>query len=684
MFLTRQIGKVLRGNSTPVQMMMACILGSLLGFVPGLQQAPGLLLGLIFVLIILNANLALGALTGILAKLVSTPLIPVSYNVGKFLLDGPTQGLFKTFVNAPVLAFFGLEYYTVAGGQLVGLIFGIIVGVIVIKGMTAFRIKMADLEKNSEKYKKYASNFFVKAMAWIFLGGGDKKKSWDDFLQKKIGNPVRPLGIVFVALCLGLLYCLSLFAKGPILTAALRSGLERANGATVEVKNAEVNFKENRLTVTGLAVTDPTNLKINLIEADKLEADLDASDLLRKRVRLDKVHVVDATTGNERKFPGVHIGPPPKVSDPPPAKDPNQKTIDDYIKQAAEWKEKLAKLKEWVENASGTKEEIEEKVSKLPGSDKEEKVEKAKPDYYYERALHLLEESPTFTVGELLAEKVKVSFLEEETLKIQCHNLSSHPKLVQADKEILISSSKDTFGGRIFLGGPSAKEEDVYGFAFHYKGLPADDALGGIKFGGNQPLQGGTIDITTDGGWQNEQGEMYVALPVTVTLKDSTINIPGGGQSQLAALELPIELNGPLDNPQVHVDTKAFTNVLLEAGKGIIKDKITSEIQKQIGGNLPEGILDGGLKGILPGGDNPNTNNNGSSLLQGLIPGSDDPKQDQNANKPEVGGLLQGLLPGQTPAPENKEENPEEKKEEETKPKPEDAAKSILNNFLNR
>ena len=161
MFLTRQIGKVLRGNSTPVQMMMACILGSLLGFVPGLQQAPGLLLALIFVLIILNANLALGAITGILAKLVSTPLIPVSYNVGKFLLDGPTQGLFKTFVNAPVLAFFGFEYYTVTGGQLVGLIFGIIVGVIVIKGMKAFRIKMADLEKNSEKFKKFSSNFFV-------------------------------------------------------------------------------------------------------------------------------------------------------------------------------------------------------------------------------------------------------------------------------------------------------------------------------------------------------------------------------------------------------------------------------------------------------------------------------------------------------------------------------------------
>ena len=657
MFLTRQIGKVLRGNSTPFQMMLACILGSLLGFVPGLQQAPGLLLALIFVLIILNANLALGALSGLLSKLLSTPLIPVSYNVGKFLLDGPLQGLFKTFVNAPVFAFFGFEYYTVVGGQLVGLIFGIVLGIIVIKGMTAFRIKMADLEKNSEKYKKFSSNFFVKMMAWIFLGGGDKKKSWDDFLQKKIGNPVRPLGIVFVALCIGLLYCLSLFVKGPILTAALRSGLERANGATVDVKNAEVDFKENRLTVTGLAVADPTNLKINLIEADKLEADIDATDLLRKRVRLDKVHIVDATHGEERAIPGIHVGPPPEITKTPKKED--EKTIDDYVKQAAEWKEKLAKLKEWVEKASGTKEDIEEKISKIPGQDKKEEVEK--PDYYFDRALHLLEESPTFTVGELLAEKVKVPFLQDETLDIKCANLSSHPKLIEEDKDIIITSSKDTLGGRIFLGGPETKAEDTYGFAFHYRGLPADDALSGIKLGGSQPIQGGTIDITTDGGWKNQDGEMHVNLPVTVTLKNTTVILPQLGQTKMDSIALPVELSGPLDNPKVKVDTKAFTDVAIEAGKGILKNKLNTEIQKQLGDNVPEGLLDG------------------------LLPGSKDPNNPSSEKKPggfDAGGLLKGLIPGQSPAPEKKDTNPEDKKETETKP--EDAAKSIFDNFLNR
>ena len=661
MFLTRQIGKVLRGNSTPFQLILACVLGSLLGFIPGIQQAPGLLIALSFVLITLNANLPLAALTGIVAKLVSWSLLPVAYSAGKFLLNGPTQGIFKACVNAPVLAFFGFEYYFVVGGQLIGLIFGLVVGVIVAKAMTAFRKKMADLEKNSEKYKKFATKFWVKALAWIFLSGGDKKKSWDDFLKKKIGNPIRPLGIVFVILLGGFLYCLSLFFKGPILTAALRSEMERANGATVNVQNAEVDFKENRLTVTGLAVADPTNLEYNLISADKLEADIDATDLLRKRVRLDKVHVVDAIHGEKRPIPGILVGPPPKVSKEPETKD-SEKTIEDYVKQAAEWKEKLAKLKEWVENASGAKDKIKEKVSKLPGG-KVGTGEKEKPDYMFDRALHLLEESPTFTVGELLAETVKVPFLKDETIDIKCENLSSHPKLVKEDKEIVISSSKDTFGGRIFLGGPSAKNDDTYGFAFHYKGLPASEALSGIKLGGNQSLKGGTIDISTDGGWQNQAGEMVVDLPVKVTLNNATISIPQMDDTQVDSIELPIALKGPLDNPRIKVETKAIQDAVLEAGKGILKNKLNSEIQKQLGDNVPEGLLDG----ILPGSKDSKNNTSNGEKPSGFDPG----------------GLFQGLIPGQSSDAEKKKEAPEEKKEEENKPKPEDAAKSLFNNFLN-
>ena len=117
-------------------------------------------------------------------------------------------------VNSPVLAFFGLEYYLVAGGQVVGLVFGILCGVACSYLVTAFRKKMVSLEASSEKYKKWAGNLGGKNDDLGIPGWVEKKKSYDEFIVKKVGNPVRPLGIVFVVLVGGLLYCLSLFFKG--------------------------------------------------------------------------------------------------------------------------------------------------------------------------------------------------------------------------------------------------------------------------------------------------------------------------------------------------------------------------------------------------------------------------------------------------------------------------------------
>ena len=656
MFLTRKIGKILRGNSTPFQLIMACVLGVMLGFVPGFSEAPGLLIALTFVLVVINANLVLAALVGVVAKLVALPLVPLAYYTGTFLLDGPAQGLFKTFVNSPVLAFFGLEYYTVTGGQFLGLILGLVIGVLLSFGMTSFRKKMADLEKSSEKFQTYSSKFWVRALVWIILGGGDSKESWDDFLAKKVGNPIRLLGIVFIVLIGSLLYILSIFFKGPILTATLQAGLERINGATVEVKDAEVDFKVNRLTVTGLVVADATNLEYDLIRADKVEADIDTSDLLRKRVRLDKVHLVDATHGEKRAYQAVQVGPQPKVSDPLQPLEPDDKTIEDYVVDSAEWKEKLAKLKDWIEQASGIKDTVGDQIAQLPDGVKEKKAAVRRPDYFYDRALHLLEESPSFTVGELLAEEVHVPFLETETLNIRCKNLSSHPHLVKEDKEVSISSSKGILGMSLFLGGPSGRD-DRYEIAFFYKGLPVDEVLSGIKMGGSPPLQGGTIDISTDGNWKNQEGAMYVHLPVTVMVKGTTVAIPKLGQTQLDSLILPVNIFGPLDNPRVKVDTQAFSNFLLEAGKSVLQKKITSEIQKQIGGNLPGNLLDGNLQNLIPGGT-------GQKLL----------------DTKGAGGLLQGLLPFQSGAQETKDDSPSQKEEED---KPEDAAKSLFNNLLN-
>ena len=99
MIIKRKFGKLVRGRANPFQIFSASILGMLIGFVPGFQQAPGLLIFWLGCLIILNANLFLAGLVGILRKLLLIALMPEAFTVCRFLLEGPTNPLVASFGN---------------------------------------------------------------------------------------------------------------------------------------------------------------------------------------------------------------------------------------------------------------------------------------------------------------------------------------------------------------------------------------------------------------------------------------------------------------------------------------------------------------------------------------------------------------------------------------------------------
>ncbi len=77
--IIRKIGKIILGKVTPFQIIAACTLGAMIGFLPGFSQAPGLLIVLLVLLMILNANLLVATCVRFIARLLSLCLMPVSF-----------------------------------------------------------------------------------------------------------------------------------------------------------------------------------------------------------------------------------------------------------------------------------------------------------------------------------------------------------------------------------------------------------------------------------------------------------------------------------------------------------------------------------------------------------------------------------------------------------------------------
>lgn len=592
MLFTRKIGKILRGKATPFQILAAAVLGGLIGFVPTFMGAPGLVIALVLVLVILNANLGVAAITLGVGKLLSLALLPVSFHLGVWLSTGPTEPLLRAGANTPVLAFFGFERPAVTGSVVLGLVFGVAVGLLLVKLLNGFRRKMASIEEGSERYKKYMSKGWVRALVWIFAGSDKAKGRYAELLNKRMGNPVRVLGVVFAGLVVALLIVARLFFAESIVTAALTRGLERANGATVDVTSADLDLSESRLTINGLAMADPNNLSTDLLRAVRVEGNISATDLLTKRIALDNVVVIDASTGEKRKVRGVLVGPGPKPTPPPP----DQKTLEDYIKEAQKWKDRLAQVRRWIEEVSRRPEEPPAE----PGAPKRETVgqrlaRRARElGYVNVVASHLIDDHPRLLVRRLQIDGLRGVEMpgraEPEVLDITAENLSTEPWLVAAAPKVTVTTRSGLMDANVVLasiaaapvGESSSAGTSESHITFNYRQMPADVIGQALKpVAGSPPIQGGTISVSLDGALYTV-GAPSLDLPLNVTLTDTTLSIPGAGSTHVDSFMLPIGLKGPLDNPGIAISDKAVSDALVAAGKAEVAKRLSGEADKAI------------------------------------------------------------------------------------------------------
>lgn len=575
MFFLRNLGHLLRGKATPFQIIAGCVLGAWLGFMPGFAHAPGLIVALSLALVLLNANLFLAALVGLAAKATSLLLMPASFHAGRALLDGPTEGLFRSLINAPVFALFGFESYVATGGLVIGGLFGLVAGGLIARGVQSFRRKMAEFGQGSPRFQELTQKPLSRFAAFVFAGGGLKNPDYAALLaQPKVGNPIRPLGAVLVVLAAMLAVVTYQFFAADIITAQLRSGLEFANGATVDLESAEVDLKSGRMALRGVAAADPNALGTDLLRATLIEADVSGVNLLRKRLQLDRVVVSGATSGEARRVPGLRLASAAEPSK--PIQWPDAKTIEDYWKNAQVWRERLAQVKQWIEKISGpaaptggTDETLEQRLRRLA----------AEQGYASVKATHLVAGAPTLLITELRAAGVTVSQLPGEKLDFTARHLSTQPGLAGGAPEISITSASDRLGFNAKFSGLSAAPGENT-LAFHYRGLPVDRVMQDLKVSGGTVLAGGTIDLAATGRYLAAGGA--IDLPLQATLKDTTLKL-GGRVTKVSSFTLPIGLTGSLSNPRIKVDAKSLGDLALKAGTDALKEKAAGKLGDKAG-----------------------------------------------------------------------------------------------------
>jgi hypothetical protein len=339
--------------------------------------------------------------------------------------------------------------------------------------------------------------------------------------------------------------------------------------------------------MTGLAMADPDALDTNLFAATSVEAAIGTGDLLRKRAAIERVVIVGGRQGEARAIPGVRVGPEPEPSE--PMKFPDMKQLEELLKNADVWKERLATARRWIEKIKGMSESSgpDETVGE-EGLSYEELLRRRVEALGYAnvRDERLVEKAPRLLVRLIEADDVRVAALPSESLRIRAHSLSTEPHLVAEPPTVDVTSASGNLSAALAMPpGPDVQVD------FLMKGLSVDDMVAQLQSGDTPAAQGGTMDVTAKGTLSTVQSD----LKLVCTLLDTNVSLGGSKTEPVKSLPLEIAVRGTFDAPSVSFD---FEKALAAVGKDVIKRRATEEIEKAApgAGALLEGLLGGKKK----------------------------------------------------------------------------------------
>ena len=602
MLAIRRFFKTMLGVATPMQILLACLIGSMLGFLP--VPGPGLAASivLVFLLLVLNANIFLAGLVTVGTKIVSLAAAPLVFGVGRFLIDGPTEPVARLLANGPVTAWLGFDAYLVTGGLAVGLVTGFLVGVIVGRMVRDIRNTLGRLERENDLVAFLAERRATKFAAWILFGG--IPKGGFSAMADRRGSPIRITGTIVVVLLTGLIAITAWLASGDLARRGLERELTRLNGATVDVEAIRIDWFRGKTTILGLAVCDSSALDRNLLQAGEITAELDLGAVLRRRLVVELVRVEDgrsdvARTRPGRIAPGTESPPddgttrPPEAEagDPPPGTD-----LASYLRTAREWRERLQQLDRVLEelvdripaSLDGTEATAGTEDDDTEATDSFEAWLQREVDrlgYAGVRATHLIDTAPTLLIRRI--EALGVRRQDDgpfgDLFDLVAASFSTQPALVDAPPRIELAARDESLRVDVVLGG-LARNATENRFELAVRDLPAGIIVNQLVATDPSPFDGGSIDASTAGVFRLRP-EVRITAPLDVTLRDATIRI-GGESALIRKLPVRIDVLGRLDDPAIMIDDRRLADALRDAGAEALASRAREEADEQVGRGL--------------------------------------------------------------------------------------------------
>ena len=656
--MVRKLGKLIRGGVTPGQVFLGCLLGFVLGMIPGFN---GSMLLVVLLLVLLNANGAMAMLCFALGKVLCILLAPVTFQIGYFLIhQAGLEGLFRAAGDTPGVALMDLHYYCVAGGLLVGLLGGAVLGVLVGNVIRGTRKMILAAGERSEKAQRIAAKGPVRLLLRLVFG--KQKAGFAEMLDKR--SPVfRKAGVVLCAVLIALAVVGQIVLTDLFFEDALRGGLAAAVGAEVNIERADLSLFGEGLEIEGLQITDPGKPTHNLFQAKRLAGDVSVSGLLTKRLIVNRLVIDDAQTDAKRAAPGEVF-----EKEPRPEPEAPDDALSEYFEKAKELREWFEKLKEYLDKRDAneadeqpTPEEIEQRKRRLRDLARAE-------GYFALSAQEILSQRPAWVIRELNVKPLRAPHVPDP-MAVHGEELSGAPQLHDKPLKLVVTAGDKTLVSTSLNFDTPGGEHHV---SLHTPPLPVGDV--GLSNKAGLDVSEGTAEIQVDDGVFTNR--LIRKLPFAVKLRDLKAGSREGkgvlgldatatseAMKHLKQIDLAGSLEGRLDAPRLKLDEKAILGALKDALVGAGKaelarqadaqlKKLTSGLAEKAGGEAGKVIGDtagGLLKGILPGGDkkqDPNAGKKkpGGGLLDGILPGGAK-KQDPNAGKKKPGGgLLDGLL----------------------------------------